>query len=318
MKKASVFILTIFCCSNIFSQKALKETLLSEVSSSTCNCIDSIKITNKSKKEIAEAISTCIDKQAGAYQLGAKLFSVKDSVTVNGGNNQIDVSINIDKNSNEYRQYYFEMERYLMKNCTAIKAKIAADEKENDKSVSSNPKAMELYTKGIKEAEKENHKKAIDYFESALKIDDQFAFAWDNLGLSYRKLGNYEKALEAYKKSIEIDPKGAMPLQNIAIVYQYQKEYQKAIESYQKLIDLDKNNPEIYYGIGQVYAFYLKDYEKALDNMCKAYNLYIEQKSPYRTDAESIINTIYSEMKKIGKEAQFNKILKANNIASKD
>jgi hypothetical protein len=48
--------------------------------------------------------------------------------------------------------------------------------------------------------------------------------------------------------------------------------------------------------------------------MCKAYNLYIEQKSPYRTDAEKIINIIYSEMKKQGKENRFVEILKENNI----
>ncbi|MDG2433581.1 hypothetical protein, partial [Flavobacterium sp.] len=66
--------------------------------------------------------------------------------------------------------------------------------------------------------------------------------------------------------------------------------------------------------LGNVYALNLKEYEKGLDNMCKAYNLYVSQKSPYRTDAESIINMIYAELKKQGKETQFNQILKDNNI----
>lgn len=43
--------------------------------------------------------------------------------------------------------------------------------------------------------------------------------------------------------------------------------------------------------------------------------MYIKQKSPYRADAEKMINNIYTEMKKQGKEKEFNKILKANNIS---
>jgi len=36
----------------------------------------------------------------------------------------------------------------------------------------------------------------------------------------------------------------------------------------------------------------LNDFEKGLENMCKAYNMYVYLKSPYRTDAEKIINLI--------------------------
>jgi tetratricopeptide (TPR) repeat protein len=147
-----------------------------------------------------------------------------------------------------------------------------------------------------------------------LKIDPKFAFAWDNIGICYRRLENYDKALEAYQNSLKIDPNGTMPLQNIAIVYQYKKQYDKAIAAYEKLGEIDKDNPEIYYGIGNIYATYLLDYEKGLSNMCKAYNLYIKQKSPFRTDAEKLINGIYREMKLQGKEARFAEILKENNI----
>jgi tetratricopeptide (TPR) repeat protein len=93
------------------------------------------------------------------------------------------------------------------------------------------------------------------------------------------------------------------------------KEFDKAIEAYKKLGLIDKNNPEIYYGIGNIYANDLKDYELGLDNMCKAYNLYIEQKSPYRADAEKVINQIFSEMKKADKVEKFNEILTKNHIS---
>lgn len=50
-----------------------------------------------------------------------------------------------------------------------------------------------------------------------------------------------------------------------------------------------------------MYALHLNESEKGLDNMCKAYNLYIQLKSPYRTDAEKIIQMIYGQMKKMAK-----------------
>jgi hypothetical protein len=54
--------------------------------------------------------------------------------------------------------------------------------------------------------------------------------------------------------------------------------------------------------------------EKALSYMCKAYNIYVKQKSPFRTDAENVINIIYKQMKKDNKEEAFNRILAENNI----
>jgi tetratricopeptide (TPR) repeat protein len=320
MKKLVVLIIVLLIYSKGNSQEVKKlgsETLLKELAEKGCKCVDSIHTYNRPKNEIAMDISDCIDKQIGAYQLGSKLLQIdilKEKAVEKDGKKQVDISFNTNENSEEYKKYYFEMERYMMENCASVKEKIASNEKQSAKSFSDNKKAIEYYTKGMDQSKKENFEKAIEYFEKAVKEDSEFAFAWDNMGLNYRRLNNFDKAIECYKKSLEIDPKGLMPLQNIAIVYQYKKEYNKAIEAYSKLAELDKNNPEIYYGIGNVYATNLQDYEKGLENMCKAYNMYVYLKSPYRTDAEKMISFIYVEMKKQGKEEKFNQILKDNNI----
>jgi tetratricopeptide (TPR) repeat protein len=320
MKKSIVLIIAIalFYKGNSQEIKYLgSETLLKELSENGCKCVDSILTYNRPKNEIAMDISECIDKQTGAYQMGSKLLGIdvaKEKAEVKNGKKQINISFNSNENSEEYKKYYYELERYMMTNCTALKEKIGSNEKQSVKSFSNNKTAIEYYSKGMDEVEKEHTDKAVAYFEKAVNEDPEFAFAWDNLGLNYRKLNNYDKAIECYKKSLAIDPNGLMPLQNIAIVYQYKKEYQKAIEAYGKLAELDKNNPEIYYGIGNVYAINLHDYEKALENMCKALNLYVYLKSPYRTDAEKLISIIYVEMKKQGKEEKFNQILKDHNI----
>nr|WP_315145348.1 tetratricopeptide repeat protein [uncultured Flavobacterium sp.] len=320
MKKRIVLIITIaiFYKGNSQESKYLgSETLLKELAENGCKCVDSIVTYNRPKNEIAMDISECIDKQTGAYQMGSKLMGIdvlKEKAEVKDGKKQINISFNTNENSEEYKKYYYELERNMMSNCASLKEKIASNEKQTAKSFSDNKKAIEYYNKGMDEVKKENSEKAIVYFEKAVKEDPEFAFAWDNLGLNYRRLNNYDKAIECYKKSLELDPNGLMPLQNIAIVYQFKKDYNKAIEAYGKLAEIDKNNHEIYYGIGNVYVTNLKEYEKGLDYMCKAYNMYVYLKSPYRTDAEKLISIIYVEMKKQGKEEKFNQILKDNNI----
>jgi tetratricopeptide (TPR) repeat protein len=285
--------------------------LLEELSISSCDCIDKISVSNKDSKEVSSEINKCIEEQVNAYQLGSKLIKI-DTTRLE---KEIEILIDNNSESKGFKKYYYEMESYLFENCNALKNKIAVYEKMNSKSMSRNPKALKFYSKGVKEFDKQKFKKAVSLFKKALKVDKEFAFAWDNLGLSYRKLNKYDKAIESYEKSIEIDPYGLMPLQNIAIVYQYKKEFHKAIDTYKKLSKLDNKNPEVYYGIGQIYSLELKNYEKGLDYMCKAYVKYTEQKSPYRVDAEKVISIIYSEMKKNGNEDRFNEILKLNNIS---
>jgi tetratricopeptide (TPR) repeat protein len=322
--KLAIAILLISCSCQAKAQKtnlATKETLLKGLSENACKCVDSVSVYNKPKEEVTKELNRCIGAQVGAYQLGAKisgldLDSVKDKAPEKDGKKQIDISINLNEDSREYKQYYYEIERYMMDNCSSLKMKVAAQDEQGDKSVSKNEEALKYYHKGVEASGKGDYKEAVKNFLKATKADPEFAFAWDNLGLSYRKLEKYDEAIEAYSKSLEIDPNGMMPLQNIAIVYQYKKEFDKAIKAYERLALLDKDNPEVFYGIGRIYAFELKDFEKGLENMCKAYNLYVAQKSPYRSDAEQVIQAVYSEMKKLGKEDRFYEILKQNNITA--
>ncbi|HEY6142583.1 MAG TPA: tetratricopeptide repeat protein [Flavobacterium sp.] len=320
MKKILLIIIAICFCSSGISQENKNEDsdeFLKIFAEKGCKCVDAISTYNKANEKVVEEINECIAKETETYQLGLsmQIDDQKGKSVGKAGKKEPNVVVSTNKKSDDYKKYYYEIERYMMDNCKSLKEKMASSEKQRGKSYSDNPKAKDYYSQGLIEGKKENHEKAIEYFKKALEVDANFAFAWDNIGLSYRKLGDYGKAIESYNKSLELDPKGLMPLQNIAIAYQFKKEYQKAIDSFQKLAEIDKKNPEIYFGIGHVYAVNLNEYEKGLDYMCKAYNMYVEQKSPYRTDAEKIISYIHSEMKKEGKEGKFDEILKVNNIS---
>ena len=283
--------------------------LLRETAGEACNCIDSINTAQKGHKAISEEIAKCIEKQAEGYQLAIKLLK-----SFTGEEKDRTISLNINSNSAEYKRYYYEIERFLNDSCSAFKKAAASNNEESDFSTSGNPKALEAYNEGVVKMQAEQYKEAIKFFEKAVSIDEKFAFAWDNIGICFRKTAQYEEALKAYKKSLEIDPKGKTPLQNIPVVYSYMKNYDEAIRAYENLAAIHPGDPETFYGIGNIYTYAKPDMEKALHNMCKAYNLYVEQKSPYRTDAENSISYIFGQMKKAGKESEFYKILEEYHI----
>jgi tetratricopeptide (TPR) repeat protein len=319
IKKQITILTSIFIFSLAFGQKDKsfdKQGLIKELSDKACKCSDSITLFNRDKKDILKDVHSCIDKYAGALQMGTLLGSAetleKSTPKING-KKEITLTLNTNKDSQQYTDSYNELERYLMFNCTSVKNATKVIETKTE-GLSKDPAAMEFYSKGLEGSKKEDWQEAIKNFEEAVKKDPKFLYAWDNLGINYRRTGEYDKALDAYKKSLEIDPKGKMPLQNIPMVYIYKKDFQKAIDAYLYLDKVYPGDPEVYYGIGQVYFSGIKDDEKALDYICKAYRIYSDQKSPYRTDAEAVMASIYKNMKEKGKIEKFKEILKKNNM----
>ena len=277
-----------------------------EIGREACKCIDSISIRDKDDKEKSADISKCIDEQAGAYQMMVKMNN-----SLKSGN--LNITINVDKESDEYKRYYYKIEEWLSDSCVSMKKAMSSNEKVSEFSVSKDHKALVQYDKGVDALKEDNYKDALPYFEKAVAIDPKFAFAWDNVGICYRHLGNLDRALDAYNRSLALDPRGHTPLQNIPIVYQMKEQYDKAIDAYNKLLDVYPDDPEGYFGAGRMYI--LKgDLEKGLDKLCKAYNLYVAMNSPYRVDAQTLISGVYKALKDKGKEDTFYKILKDNHI----
>ena len=277
-----------------------------EIGREACKCIDSIGLSDKDDKEKATRITACIDAQTTAYQL-----MVKMNRALSGGD--LNIMINADKESDEYKRYYYQIEEWLTDSCTSLKNGLAANDKESEFSVSKDPNALEKYSKGIHALKDDNFKAALPWFEKAVEIDPKFAFAWDNIGICNRHLNNLDAALEAYNRSLALDPRGRTALQNIPVVYQMKKDYDKAITAYGNLLTIYPGDPEGYFGVGRMYLL-KNDLEKGLDKLCKAYNIYVEMGSPYRVDAQTLISGIYGELKKKGQEDTFYKILKDNHI----
>jgi tetratricopeptide (TPR) repeat protein len=273
-----------------------------------CDCIAKADKKEKKKEDKTKAFAACIDKEVNTYLVTGKMLNQMM------GKDTSKTIVVANQNSDEYKAGYFEIERWLMDNCEVLKTAIASNDDEHKKAYSKNKNAMTAYDKGVKEMRQGNFTDAIGWFEDAVRMDPEFVFAWDNLGVSYRKTDNLEKAEQAYKSSLKVYPKGYTSLMNLPVVYLKQGKVDEAINGYKNLLAMYPDDPEGFYGIGMVYLELKKDQEAALSNFCKAYNLYVAQKSPYRTDAEKLISGIYQTMKADGKEKRFEAILTENNI----
>lgn len=288
--------------------------ILKESSENSCNCIDSFMRVRKAgdkNSDIVKNISACIDNEVISYQLILKMYRSFNSPDKN-------ISLNTDKNSAEYRYYYSDIESWLVDSCYALRAVMSSnDEKETELSFSKNPEALRQYNAGINYIKIEEYGVALTYFEKAVAADPKFVFAMDNLAICYRRTGELDKALATYDRSIALSPKGHTALQNVPVIYELKKDYAKAIEAYKKFLQYYPDDAESYYGMGRIAITYTEDFENGVDFMCKAYNIYKKDKSPYIADAQQNLTYAYKKMKKLGKEEIFLKILKDNNISTK-
>ncbi len=81
-------------------------------------------------------------------------------------------------------------------------------------------------------------KKAIGWFEKAIKEDPSFSEAYNNLGYSYVKLGDFEKALSFYQKALSnpLYPTAEKAYINIGEAYYRLGKYDASMQSYKEAI----------------------------------------------------------------------------------
>ncbi|MCI0329454.1 MAG: tetratricopeptide repeat protein [candidate division Zixibacteria bacterium] len=67
------------------------------------------------------------------------------------------------------------------------------------------------------------------------------------LGFTNENLGRYDKSIEAYKQAIKINPEYAKAYQNLAVAYTKLNRFQEAFEATTQAIRLDSKNIEAHY-----------------------------------------------------------------------
>ncbi len=223
-------------------------------------------------------------------------------------------SLTVFKDSKDVKVDRFkQVESVLVQSCPPLKELAFTENRKFKHSYSENVLAQLAYDDGMEYLQEGDIENAIEKFKKAVTIDDQFAFAWDNLGISYRKMKKYDEAIAAYEKSLEIYDKGRLPLLNIAITYNLNEQYKEAMKQYEKFIEIYSGDPEGYYGLGLI-QYTQNQEEKGLDNLIHAYTIYTAQNSPYRADAAKKIGYMYKDLQNKDRLDLFHKIADKYNL----
>lgn len=173
-----------------FAQNKTNLSQIKKVSEQACECISKIDV-DKTKKEKSDNIKTCIQSANLGYQVENNLLGslekVMDSIKKDGAIKTDSTLIEGDKNIViNVSENYSEIEEYLYDNCSALKDIYFTDNTASKNSYSDRKKAMKFYENGQIAFSNQNFEDAVIQFSKAVKKDKKFAFAWDNLGYSYR------------------------------------------------------------------------------------------------------------------------------------
>ena len=297
------------------AQDDAKENKIKLLADEACNCAREISV-NLPKDTIISKINTCISSKILMDQM-KNVFAGIEEVTENDEKETDTIEVTSEKKEKNIVIYadenFEEIQAYMRGNCESVKFLMGSHNDESAYSMSKNKKALKFYEEGQDYDNRQQFDMAIVSYKKAVEADPKFAFAWDNMGFAFRKLGKYEDAIKCYKKSLAIDPKGKMPLMNTGVAYMLMEDYKAASKTYADFIKRHPDDPEGYFGAGKCF-YIIEDYAKGVDYMFKAYKMYAEAKSPYFSDAQKIIGMYYNDLEEKGKLNIFMKAAKNNNI----
>jgi tetratricopeptide (TPR) repeat protein len=96
-------------------------------------------------------------------------------------------------------------------------------------------------------------KRAANAFQTAVEQKPDLLDAWINLGQLSDAQKNYPKAMQYFDTALRIDSLNVETLHAKAIVQNNQKKYKEAISTYKKINTIDPDYPAAYFNIGMIY-----------------------------------------------------------------
>lgn len=113
---------------------------------------------------------------------------------------------------------------------------------------------MAWYNLGHAHLCKQEYEQAIEAFEFAFVIKEDFEFAYRDCGEAYFELKDYESAIKTYKKALEhIRPDSSIYL-HIGQCFEELDDYASAREHYLKAAKLNGQNPDVFHRLGECYS----------------------------------------------------------------
>jgi tetratricopeptide (TPR) repeat protein len=131
--------------------------------------------------------------------------------------------------------------------------------------------ARKEFEKGDKDARSNKLKSATEHLEKAVAEYDNYAAAWNELGMIYAAGHDAEKARQAFTKAIAVDPKYIPPYVSLASLQLQNQEYESSVETAGKALALDPAIPVANYmqAVGNFRLNRLDDAEKSAQEVEK-------------------------------------------------
>ena len=142
--------------------------------------------------------------------------------------------------------------------------------------------AMERFEAGNRHLSESRYEEAMEEFVAAVKADDEFSEAHNNLGLALFYQGLVEEAIAEFRKAFSIEPEFAMAHANLGLALLNGHLTDDAIEELGRAVGMDAGLSEAYYNLGIAYSRKglineaITAYESFLENAPEHYNNYIE------------------------------------------
>jgi tetratricopeptide (TPR) repeat protein len=108
---------------------------------------------------------------------------------------------------------------------------------------------------GISAFSSRNYDEASKCFEQAIKIDQSYAYAWNNRGACLYQLQDYEEASKCFEQAIKIDENYTYAWNNRGKISIQKGQYQVAIKIFEKINKIDHGNIEALNYRGLMYYF---------------------------------------------------------------
>jgi tetratricopeptide (TPR) repeat protein len=158
----------------------------------------------------------------------------------------------------------------IIKNLVEQGSKYSVFHDDYDQAIANFNKALELdpnyapayYNRGIAFRKKEDYDSAIADFTQAIRLDSNYADAYNGRGIVYSYKGEYNKAIVDYSQAIRLNADFEFAYTNRASAYIKISEYDKAISDYTQAIIRFAATYDRYTGRGNAY-YYKGEYDKA-------------------------------------------------------
>jgi tetratricopeptide (TPR) repeat protein len=112
-------------------------------------------------------------------------------------------------------------------------------------------------------SKRDNHQKAVEYLETALKYTDDYADVYNLIGMEYLFMDNLEMAKINFIKCLEEDTEDQAALYNVVYCFEFLDQNREAIEYLNKYIDKNPYSEIAWHQMGRLH-YGIKEYESAV------------------------------------------------------